>query len=650
MSLQVRIALLIAGTMLASAAHGSQAQERLGQRPPASEQEAAPRPAGLSIAAARGPQPDPRPMPPHPSVLARIRAEGYDSVSIVNLRRAAERKGIRGIDQPAPLFAPVTGTRPALVLLVDYSDLTHDAGSTPSVYDSLLFSVGTYPAPGSMRDFYQEASYGLFDISPSLVDGAWRQSASAHNYYADADGIPGTSDDYGWGSYPQNAQKLVVDAVALADPYVDFSSYATGGQVQGLFVIHAGPGAETDPSHEDWIWSHMWALNENAVTVDGVTVNLYSMEPEYTWSAGDSTVGIFCHEYGHVLGLPDLYDTDYSSEGLGNWSLMAGGSWNGSSGTSPAHPDAWCKIELGWIDPVVQTTNETGASIPRVEDNAVAYQLWTNGAIGTEYFLLENRQPVGFDSALDGDGLLLYHVDEMAYQTNDWHPMVMVEQADGYWDLQYAYNSGDAGDPYPGTSDNRTADSNTTPDTRSYAGAETGVSIQTISDSAATMTADLSVQDGLASQVLLEVHPNERAPGSSTGQVIGVAPWARPGPTQPSMYWWKHHRFVGSDALWIQVCAQNWNAIQNGTGDDDNIRMRIDGFVPVDYDLIQNGPWGAYQWRGDKEHGHRWTLRFLYLGASPLPVLHALQFEADETPVIWWIKVTDLEPEAIEAF
>jgi hypothetical protein len=113
------------------------------------------------------------------------------------------------------------------------------------------------------------------------------------------------------------------------------------------------------------------------------------------------------------------------------------------------------------------------------------------------------------------------------------------------------------------------------------------------------------------------------------------------------MYWWEHYRFVGSDALWIQVCAQNWNATQNGTGDDDNIRMRIDGFVPVDYDLIQNGPWGAYQWKGSKENGHRWTLRFLYLGPSPLPLLHAVQFEADETPVIWWIKVTDLQEQMI---
>ncbi|NIM49091.1 MAG: hypothetical protein GTO22_07500, partial [Gemmatimonadales bacterium] len=187
--------------------------------------------------------------------------------------RLAKLKRAKGIDQGEPIRAPVTGTRPALVLLVEYSDLTHNGASTSSLYDNLLFSVGTYASPGSLRDFYREASYNTFDVSPSLVDSQWRQVANAHNYYADADGTPGTADDYGYGSYPQNAQGLVVDAVTLADPHIDFSSYATGGQVQGLFVIHAGRGAETDPSREDWIWSHQWALNAYAMTVDGVTVN-----------------------------------------------------------------------------------------------------------------------------------------------------------------------------------------------------------------------------------------------------------------------------------------------------------------------------------------------------------------------------------------
>ncbi|NIQ99320.1 MAG: hypothetical protein GTN78_03855, partial [Gemmatimonadales bacterium] len=189
--------------------------------------------------------PGPQLMPPHPDVLAKIAADGYDSATVLDLRRLAELKRREGIDQPEPIAAAVTGTRPALVLLVDFSDMTHDAVSTPALYDDMLFSVGTYPAPGSMRDFYQESSYGLFDILPSLVDSAWRQVAHPHDYYADADGIPGTDDDYGFGDFPQNAQGLVVDAVTLADPFVNFADFAVGSEVQGLFVIHAGRGAET---------------------------------------------------------------------------------------------------------------------------------------------------------------------------------------------------------------------------------------------------------------------------------------------------------------------------------------------------------------------------------------------------------------------
>ena len=435
----------------------------------------------------------PQLMPIHPDLLRKIAAEGYDSVTLLDLRNLAVLKEESGIDRPEPIERLVTGTRPALVLLADFSDLTHNAASTPALYNNLLFSVGTYTPPGSMRDFFREASYGLFDVSPGSVDSAWRATSRAHNYYANADGIAGTADDYGLGSWPQNAQQLVVDAVTLADPYVNFASYAVSGQVQGLFVVHTGRGAETDSSKRDWIWSHKWGLNTHAMTVDGVTVNLYSMEPEYVFSPGDSTIGVFCHEYGHVLGLPDLYDTDYTSEGLGNWSLMAGGSWNGSSGTSPAHPDAWSKIQLGWVAPNLPTVGVLGASIPNAEGNPFAYKLWTNGAPGSEYFLLENRQRRLFDAGLPSAGILLYHVDENAVQTADWHPKVMLEQADGLWNLQYATNRGDAGDPYPGSTTNRTANATTTPNTRSYAAGDTYVSVSSISNSGLTMTADILV-------------------------------------------------------------------------------------------------------------------------------------------------------------
>lgn len=129
-------------------------------------------------------------MPPAPGFFERLKAAGYDSATVVDLRTLAAYKRAVGIDQPQPASAPVIGTRPALVLLVDYSDLTHNTVSTPSSYNDLLFSVGI-KTPGSMRDYYRAVSYGQFDISGG-VDTDWRQVSNAHTYYSNADGVTGT--------------------------------------------------------------------------------------------------------------------------------------------------------------------------------------------------------------------------------------------------------------------------------------------------------------------------------------------------------------------------------------------------------------------------------------------------------------------------
>jgi len=146
--------------------------------------------------------------------------------------------------------------------------------------------------------------------------------------------------------------------------------------------------------------------------------------------------------------------------------------------------------------------------------------------------------------------------------------------------------------------------------------------------------------------VVLEVHPNERAPGSSTPR-IGVAPWARTLGANVGSYWWEDYKFVAGTVLWVQVCAQNWSGTQIGRGDDDNTRMSIDGVVLNDYDGVQTGPAGGYQWTGNVEQGQRWTLRFLAVYPPQPPFLHYLRIAADEQPVLWWIKVTDLEPAVI---
>ena len=303
------------------------------------------------------------------------------------------------------------------------------------------------------------------------------------------------------GNYPKNAQKLVEDAVDKANPTVNFAQYDTDGDfyVDALFVVHAGPGAEYTGSVND-IWSHAWGIN--ARLVDGVYVSDYSMEPEYWASPGDMTIGVYCHELGHVLGLPDFYDTDYSSEGLGDWSLMAGGSWNGYNGNQPAFLDAWSRIYLGWVTPSTLKYDVNTVSIPSAETSAVVYKLWSQGTANKEYFLVENRQKYSYDRGLPSAGLCIYHVDDnQTTNDNEWytgytthgHYWVALEQADGKYGLETAYNRGDAGDPFPGTSLKYSFNSTTSPSSKSYTGRNVQVEVINISASSMVMTADMKV-------------------------------------------------------------------------------------------------------------------------------------------------------------
>jgi len=150
-----------------------------------------------------------------------------------------------------------------------------------------------------------------------------------------------------------------------------------------------------------------------------------------------------------------------------------------------------------------------------------------------------------------------------------------------------------------------------------------------------------------APRVLLEVHPNERAPGASDPQFLGWDPWTQPPSSPHDSYWWKKYEFYANGPIWIQVCAQNMAGWQHaGYGDDDNTWLEVNGIKPADYDGIQSGPPAGWQWVGSKENGQRWTLRFLHVGA---PGKQSLWLGADESPVLWWIKVTDLDPGVIEA-
>src|SRR5262249_35433672 len=150
----------------------------------------------------------------------------------------------------------------------------------------------------------------------------------------------------------------------------------------------------------------------------------------------DSKIGVCCHELGHLLfGFPDLYDTDYSSAGIGNWCLMSGGSWNGG-GDLPAHPSAWCKVNQDWVSATTVSTSGT-LTLPDVKTSKNVARLWKNGTGGSEYFLVENRELTGYDAGLPAGGMLVWHIDDAQSGNSDEnHPKVGLLQADGHRDLE----------------------------------------------------------------------------------------------------------------------------------------------------------------------------------------------------------------------
>ncbi len=565
----------------------------------------------------------------------------------------------------------------------------------PGVFqpDSLAKELFTGPWPtGTLDEYYGEVSYGSLSISGVVAD--WVTTFQQDFHYEGASN----------GLVPNDARtgEFIKELLDANDAGIDFSQYDNDGPdgepnsgdddgyVDFIVFVHSESGSECDEfspnilSHS-WVYRG-WPISGSAPYTTGdacenggnILIDDYTIQSGLSCDTGIIEIGSFAHHIGHALGLPDLFDPNGGSSGVGHWDLMGSGYWN--TPASPAHLSVWCRKELGWVVPTLATGVEQTVLIPQIETSPTCFELpftdnlfqraadcaidgtyslrcgldaseatargWDGGAgygngwtesvehqfdfdgtvpvtfsydfshelepladsvtvyitvagghsalIGytgngfgsesidissylaaavapfeytlefvvetdeawsdedgkhvttcgafvvdnvavtgggeayscdfessvdgwyqnpvknpaTEYWLVENRQPVGFDSELHNSGLLIWHVDETTLRsalgnsggtTNNSVRGLVLEEADGVGHLlqdpKTTGNAGDTGDPFPGSTTNTEFSSGSTPNSNNNSDHSTQIGAYTISPSSETMTAQLRAGD-----------------------------------------------------------------------------------------------------------------------------------------------------------
>lgn len=358
-----------------------------------------------------------------------------------------------------------------IVILANYKDLSFKTENTREALDNMM-NADSYTYGGthnSARQYFISQSDGqyqpVFDVvGPVTV-------SRNYSYYGKND-----SDDQ--DMYPCD---LIVEACKLADSEfgVDFKQYDNDndGYVDFVYVIYAGKG-EADGGTANTIWPHNWSVqaaieynacitySKSETKVDGLYIDNYACSGELNGNTGKrNSIGTICHEFGHVLGLPDFYDTEYSTNyesgyTPNGWDIMDAGSYNGEddNGTCPPNYSPWEKAFFGWIKPTnLGSTPQSLTMKANGIDGYIAYQVNAVGSYQSpttsgDCYYIENRQKQGWDSYVPGHGMLVWYV---SYNKSAWEdntpnntakrPKYTIISASGK-----KTNIGTSSDPFPG--------------------------------------------------------------------------------------------------------------------------------------------------------------------------------------------------------
>ena len=345
-------------------------------------------------------------------------------------------------------FLPSSGKINLLVILASFPGQPPKAGVEDA--KDMIFSRGKAPT-GSVADYFAEVSNGRVEIQGRVI--GWFQAGHPETFYAEP------AFGHQPESYPHNSGRLVEEAIDFAQKSgVDFADFdnSKSGAVDGLVVLFSGSGGNIG-SVPGRLWPRLGYLSMDGsrpLRKNGVEIDRYILVGEQNARGEPNFAAAFCHELGHLFGLPDLYDWNNVSSGIGRFGLMAVGVYGGGKAYWPC---AWSRAYLGWSEPEELSSNGKYKLAPAEKNGPV---IKISSFEPGEFFLLENREPLGSDSNLFGKGLVIYHVDEKVLTADDQvcpgfcpdaHYLVAVEQADGMNQLEHKANNGDAGDFFPGS-------------------------------------------------------------------------------------------------------------------------------------------------------------------------------------------------------
>lgn len=393
-------------------------------------------------------------------------------------RLLKEKETRRNVRQGPGLWEttfPHEGEQKGVVILVAFNDMDFRVENPKEFYYNML-NEGGYAengGTGSARDYFINNSSGKFipqfDVYGPVV------LSNSYSYYGK---------NNAWGD-DAHAGDMIIEACRLLDDEIDFTQYDRNndGEIDNVYVFYAGYG-EADGGGANTVWPHssdiIVALGKRE-EFDGKVLNHYACSNEIQYrSMKPDGIGTFCHEFGHVLGLPDLYSTMFEAFTPGYWDIMALGSYNNESRTPP-HYSSYERYALDWMTPEILP--EGKISLEAIGESNMAYLIPTEK--DNEYFLLENRQFRGWDMYLPGHGMLVWHID---YNSKIWkdnhvnsfsfHQYVDIVEADNIQS-----NSTVPGDPFPGSSRVRTFSSTTKPGLVSWDGKDLGYSLHDIKES-----------------------------------------------------------------------------------------------------------------------------------------------------------------------